>query len=469
MRLREPLELLTVRGRIAACSRRGILAPERETSLDEVLAALELPARRFQAELRGRGTAKLIDRSVNGIRVTLMPTSFSRAERSPDPKESANFLDLAEQVFDRFGPDVLLTYGGHPASLELMRPVRRRGIAVVFHLHNFGHSEPKGSGSEKDRSAFAYVSAVIFPAEYSRRRHARLLGLDGTVISDAIPRDRIVAADPEPKYVTFINPQPSKGMAVFARIAVVLNQRRSDIPNLVVEGRGTSDALARLPIDFSGLTNLHRTANTPDPRDFYRVSLAVLVPSLCRELSRSPLPPGNQKPRLTPSPSLPAKARKRGWISGGGKTSRLLCSFRVSRPLHPCPFYPSMTWLNGGTGVGPPGSLGRKPVDRACPCRGLRNSRNAGDRTNPRRGTRATPPGRPGRIFLRGSLVIFPVKPIVTPFPDIPMHIEQPKRVRPKMSDRRGVDKPISRDDCPGPVGILRLCSPIRDVRDRCQ
>ena len=303
----------------------------------------------------------MIDRSVNGIRVTLMPTSFSRAERSPDPKESANFLDLAEQVFDRFRPDVLLTYGGHPASLELMRPVRRRGIAVVFHLHNFGHSEPKGSGSEKDRSAFADVSAVIFPAEYSRRRHARLLGLDGTVISDAIPLDRIVAADPEPKYVTFINPQPSKGMAVFARIAVVLNQRRSDIPNLVVEGRGTSDALARLPIDLSGLTNLHRMANTPDPRDFYRVSRAVLVPSLCRELSGSPLPPGNQKPGLTPSPSLPAKARKRGWISGGGKTSRSLCSFRVSRPLHPCPLYPSMTWLNGGTGLGPPGSPGRKP------------------------------------------------------------------------------------------------------------
>ncbi len=45
-------------------------------------------------------------------------------------------------------------------------------------------------------------------------------------------------------------------MAVFARIAVVLNERRPDIPMLVVEGRGTSEALARLPIDLSGLTNL---------------------------------------------------------------------------------------------------------------------------------------------------------------------------------------------------------------------
>jgi len=79
-------------------------------------------------------------------------------------------------------------------------------------------------------------------------------------------------------------------MAVFARIAVVLNERRPDIPLLVLEGRGTSDALAKLPIDLSGLTNLNRMANTPDPRDSYRVSRAVLVPSLWREsLGRVPM------------------------------------------------------------------------------------------------------------------------------------------------------------------------------------
>ena len=116
---------------------------------------------------------------------------------------------------------MLLTYGGHPASLELMRRARQRGIAVVFHLHNFGYN---------DRRAFADVSAVIFPSEYSRRHHAWLLGLDGPVIPDPIPLDRIVAADTEPKYVTFINPQSAKGMAVFARIAVVLNSGGRTFP-----------------------------------------------------------------------------------------------------------------------------------------------------------------------------------------------------------------------------------------------
>ena len=131
---------------------------------------------------------------------------------------------------------------------------------------------------------------MIFPSEYSRRYHARLLGLDGPVIPGPIALDRVVVAHPEPQYVTFVNPQLPKGVTIFARIALELNRRRPDIPLLVVEARGTSDALAKLPVDLSGLTNLHRMANTPDPRDFYRVSRVVLMPSLWREsLGRVPI------------------------------------------------------------------------------------------------------------------------------------------------------------------------------------
>ncbi len=95
--------------------------------------------------------------------------------------------------------------------------------------------------------------------------------------------DRVIAEDADPTYVTFVNPQPEKGAAVFARIALELGRRRPEVPLLVVEGRGTADGLARVPVDLSGLTNLHRMANTPDPRAFYRVSRVVLVPSLWRE------------------------------------------------------------------------------------------------------------------------------------------------------------------------------------------
>jgi hypothetical protein len=74
---------------------------------------------------------------------------------------------------------------------------------------------------------------LIFPSDYSRRHRARLLGLVGQVIPDPIRLDRIVAADPEPKYVTFINPQPSKCVTVFARIATTVYCQRPDLPLLI--------------------------------------------------------------------------------------------------------------------------------------------------------------------------------------------------------------------------------------------
>jgi len=126
---RELLELLAARGIDCRVITTGILERERETSLDEVHATLEFPVQRFQAELRPGGSAEVIDLGVNGVRVTLMPTVSSRAERSPYPREAAIFLDLAEQVFDRFRPDVLVTYGGHPAGLELMQRARWMAVA----------------------------------------------------------------------------------------------------------------------------------------------------------------------------------------------------------------------------------------------------------------------------------------------------------------------------------------------------
>ena len=50
------------------------------------------------------------------------------------------------------------------------------------------------------------------------------------MIPDPIRLDKVIAENPEPKYVTFINPQPEKGAAVFARIALELGRRRPDIP-----------------------------------------------------------------------------------------------------------------------------------------------------------------------------------------------------------------------------------------------
>ena len=117
---RKLFELLTARGDGLPRAHDGDPRPRTGNVARRGARRLGVPAQKFQAELRAGGAAEVIDLSVNGVRVTLLPTASSRAERSPDPREAGVFLELPEQVFDRFRPDVLLTYGGHPASLELM-------------------------------------------------------------------------------------------------------------------------------------------------------------------------------------------------------------------------------------------------------------------------------------------------------------------------------------------------------------
>ena len=63
---RELLELLVGQGMDCRVLTTGILDPERETSLDEVLAALELPVQRFQAEMGMSRAAEVIDLGVKG-------------------------------------------------------------------------------------------------------------------------------------------------------------------------------------------------------------------------------------------------------------------------------------------------------------------------------------------------------------------------------------------------------------------
>ena len=86
---RELLELLAARGMDCRVFCAGVLDHEQETSVDEVLAALGLSADRLQAELSGGRSAEVMDLSVNGVRVTILPTASSRAERSPDRQEGA--------------------------------------------------------------------------------------------------------------------------------------------------------------------------------------------------------------------------------------------------------------------------------------------------------------------------------------------------------------------------------------------
>jgi glycosyltransferase involved in cell wall biosynthesis len=167
----------------------------------------------------------------------------------------------------------VLTYGGHWLAKEVMSQVKRRDIPLVFSLRNFEYH-----GAE----LFRPVDAVLVPSRFAQA-HYRRTGLISTAIPGPWNWARVRCPEVRGQYVTFVNPQPQKGVFLVARIAAELARRRPDIPLLIVEGRGEAGWLDRTGLDIGGLGNVFVMANTFDPRDFYQVSRVVLMPSLWRE------------------------------------------------------------------------------------------------------------------------------------------------------------------------------------------
>lgn len=211
----------------------------------------------------------------DGFPVTVFAPDPPAAAKFPDAEEAAGFLAMLGEAMRRFRPQVVLTYGGDPASRGVVRVAKRVGARVVFRLHNFAYPTVE---------SFAGCDVVAVPSVFSREHHRVALGLDCAVVRPVINVSRVVCDRPDGgRFVTFVNPDPNKGVFWFARLAEVLGRTRPDIPLLVVEARGKADWLGRCGVDLRGVRSISKMANTPDPRQFYRLTRTVVVPSVWRE------------------------------------------------------------------------------------------------------------------------------------------------------------------------------------------
>jgi hypothetical protein len=267
---RELLELLSQR----SWSCRAFSGPHLDFEQADPLAQrLGNQQIRFQTSQTTAGVVPItVYRFVHGgVPVQLYDSPVSRPFQAATPEEGGCFLALYKRLLVRFRPDLVLTYGGDWVAQEIMAQAKRRDIPVVFALHNFAYH-----GAD----LFRPVDAVLVPSRFAQAHYRRTLGLRCTPLPGPWDWKRVRCQQCSPRYVTFVNPQPDKGVFVFARIAAELARRRPDIPVLVVEGRGKAGWLQQTGIDVASLGNTFVMANTPDPRDFYCVSKAVLMPSL---------------------------------------------------------------------------------------------------------------------------------------------------------------------------------------------
>lgn len=223
----------------------------------------------------GRLTFTLHHSTADGYPVSVFAPDPPAAHRPPAPVEVRAFARLLDEAVRRFRPDVVLTYGGDPASAVVPAVARAGGAKVAFWLHNFAYS---------DRVWFDRCDAVVVPSEFSRDHFRERLGIKAVALPPVLGLGRVLTPrDADARCVTFVNPEPVKGLYPFARLADVLARTRPDIPLLVVEGRGRFERVFAAGVDLSHARSLTHMPNTPDPRAFYRRSRVVVMPSVWRE------------------------------------------------------------------------------------------------------------------------------------------------------------------------------------------
>ncbi|MGC8643344.1 MAG: glycosyltransferase family 4 protein [Isosphaeraceae bacterium] len=240
-----------------------------DTSLEKIIVGSGEPLK-VRPSVCPSGHARLLCTRRGPVPITIVRLQSSR--QNPEQIDEARVaLDFFATFLQDVRPDVLLTYGGDPITQGMIALARAHGTAVVFALHNFAYT---------GLAAFRGVDYCIAPSEFACRYYRERLGLICQPLPNPVDGDRVTVPDREPRFVTFVNPLPEKGVYPFVAIAHELARRRPDIPLLVVESRGTRKNLVECGLGKDVKVNVQINTNTPDPRHFWRRTRVALLPSL---------------------------------------------------------------------------------------------------------------------------------------------------------------------------------------------
>jgi len=240
-----------------------------EVGFEQVIADLHEPYHVRETRI-GSQPARIFSLRRRDVPITIVRLDETRPV-GPRTEEIVAVLKFFRTYLESLQPDVMLTYGGDPISQGMIALARRRGIPVVFAIHNFAYTGPQ---------PFANIDYGIVPSEFARRHYREQFGLDCHVLPNPVAWDRVRVGRRDPRFVTFVNPILEKGVCPFVRIAQELGRRRPEIPFLVVESRGNRRALAAFGLGRDAPVSVELMPNTTDPRQFYAMTRIALMPSL---------------------------------------------------------------------------------------------------------------------------------------------------------------------------------------------
>jgi glycosyltransferase involved in cell wall biosynthesis len=216
----------------------------------------------------------VVQYAAGSVAITLLMTRHND-ERHPDVAEARQFLDLFDDLMEDFRPDQVIACNGHAMIRAALARAHARGVTTAFAVRGYGYY---------DAGWFEHVHHVFTCSDYLTRFYRDRIGLVSTPLEPPIDWSTVVAPLESRAFVTFVHPALHKGLMLFARLALMLGERRPDIPVLVVQSGRSAGYLNAIPgVDFTKYPQIMAVPGVPTPADYFALTRVLLVPSVWPE------------------------------------------------------------------------------------------------------------------------------------------------------------------------------------------
>lgn len=262
--LQKQLELLRLRGWECCALTGAVLDPEKRVEQRSALGPWGI---QDDGVIGGR---PIWSASHNGVQHTVLSFVDSRRHYSTAYEEYLLY-HLVQQRLKNWMPDIFYCYGGWTLERSLLRLARKQGSMTCFMLTNNNYDDP---------DVFLDVDHVFTPTRMLAGQYRERLGIDPVPIGEFCDTTATLVEREAPRYVTFINPAPEKGVALFVEIARQALERLPELRFLVVQSRWTKELVAEyLGIDWLTLPNVAFVPQQQDMRAVYAQTRVLLFPT----------------------------------------------------------------------------------------------------------------------------------------------------------------------------------------------
>lgn len=206
--------------------------------------------------------------------------STSIVETNRSLEEQNEFFNCFCEILAKFQPDIVMGYGQSFDTFNCFAHARRQNISTVYWLLN----------DHEHHYAFPNVDLILSDSKQTAYNYSVHDHINVTPVGAFIESAKVVSASKDPLFVTLVNPEFNKGLAIFAKLAHYCLNALPNLQFLVINSHcnfveqigklHSKDDVTEHPFSAQDFPNVLMANATFDMRLVYEKTKVLAVPHL---------------------------------------------------------------------------------------------------------------------------------------------------------------------------------------------